>query len=79
MIYLTWKFIGRHLLESAQRIARSNELHAEAQKQIQASVALLVALLERARAVKWPTNAPTLPKPIGTMQAQNSTSESKSG
>jgi hypothetical protein len=45
----------RHVLTSADRLARSNVAYAAMQARIQASV----ALIERARTSKWPMNLPT--------------------
>ena len=63
-----------HVLRSAERMARSAELKAEITARIEASV----ALLERARTLKWPMNVPTLPRWIDTLPRRKNTSESKS-
>jgi hypothetical protein len=62
-----------HVLRSAQRMARSAELQAEMTARIEASV----ALLERARTLKWPMNLPTLPRWIGTLPTRKNTSQNK--
>ena len=61
-----------HVLRSAERMARSAELKAEITARIESSV----ALLERARTLKWPVNVPTLPRWI--LPRRKNTSESKS-
>jgi len=62
-----------HMLRSAERVSKAHELHAELQVQIQASI----ALLERAKGLKWLTNAPTLPNAINTSPTRKGISESK--
>ena len=59
--------------KTAKLVARSTELHAEVQRQIEASV----ALVKRAKGLKWLTNAPTLPKWIDTLPRRKSTFENK--
>jgi hypothetical protein len=64
----------RHISASMDRMSKSADVRIEMQQRIRASV----ALIERASSQKWSMNLPTLPKWINTLQAQNSTSESKS-
>lgn len=52
----------QHMLRSAERVSKAHELHAELQVRIQASV----ALLERAKGLKWLTNAPASGDAINT-------------
>jgi hypothetical protein len=64
----------RHISKSMDRVSKSTDFLVQMQWCIRASV----ALIERAGALKWSMNSPTLPKWIDTLQAQSSTSESKS-
>jgi hypothetical protein len=61
---------GRSTIVSAiSRITKSADLHKDMQARIRASV----ALLERASR-RWPTSAPTSPRPINTSHSPESTS-----
>jgi len=65
----------QHSLTSAALVAKSKELHAEIQAQVEASM----ALIERARTLKWSMNGPTSPKWIDKLPMRKSISENKNG
>jgi hypothetical protein len=62
----------RHISKSIDRVSKSANI------QMRQRTRTSVALIERAGALKWSMNVPILPRRIDTLQAQNSTSESKS-
>jgi hypothetical protein len=64
----------KHLLESNERVTKSKR----ALEQMQARISKTVALIQEVQA-KWPTNVPTLPKPIGTSPRAENVSGSSSG